>query len=317
MKLLIPSTLSALLFSAHASAFEIPIVGADNCTTFGSRLMRCSYEKRIIPLSPLPSYIPRNTALEISRSGTCSTQFPIQLQVTRSDKTTSLYNALQIDSYTVSQGSGDQISVEIVAPYKNVAYFHSSCRITATLVPDVVDRVKLTDILSFNKQDTLQKIEVLDDRIKDKTTIATLLDATFALEQLLLIAEQSTADLFSLNDTLYAACDTGMQCSWTEQIAIIIDNPDSQIPFSQQAMLFQLGQQLDLLLPSDCADNNCVGELIDEDLAVVIGDLRNTLDTTSLEASIRLLISERFALEDQMIEYKTIAENYAIVWNSL
>lgn len=317
MKLLFPSTLAVLLFSAQAFALEIPIVGADNCTTFGSRLMRCSYEKRTIPLSLLPSYIPRNTQLEIARSGSCSTQFPIQLQVTRSDNTTSLYNALQVNSYAVPQGSGDQIGVEIVAPYKNVAYFHSSCRITATLVPDVVDRVKLADILSFNKQDTLQKIEVLDDRIKDKTTIATLLDATFALEQLLVIAEQSTADLFSLNDTLYAACDTGMQCSWTEQIAIIIDSPDSQIPFSQQAMLFQLGQQLDLLLPSDCADNNCVGELIDEDLAMIIGDLRNTLDTTGLEASIRHLISERFALEDQMIEYKTIAEDYAIDWNSL
>lgn len=317
MKSLLSFMLPAMLFSAQSSAFEIPIVSEDNCARSTSRLMRCQYENHALPLADLAEYVPRTSELEITRSGSCSTQFPIQIRITRRDGTALHYNALQLGSHSFSQGVGDRINVEILAPYKNVAYFHSSCRITATLATDVIDIEQLTDILSFRKQETLQKIEVLDDRIRDKTTIATLLDATFALEQLVLIAEQSTVDLFALNDVLHATCDTGAECSWTAQIAVIVDDPNNQIPFTQQAMLFQLGQQLDVLLPSDCAENNCVAELIDENLSKTIRELRNTFDTTTLESSIRLLISERFELEDQLSEYRTIADDYAVEWNSL
>ncbi|MCR6651279.1 MAG: hypothetical protein NVV73_07210 [Cellvibrionaceae bacterium] len=295
----------------------MPIVGAQNCTQSGSRLMRCRYETQSISMDLLPTYVPAKSELTITRSGTCSTQYPIQIKIKDSNQKINTYNALLPNIYLIPQQATSAMSVEIVAPYKNIAYFPSSCVIEATLTPNSVNISELTSILSTKKNEALDHIRILDDRILDKTTISTLMQITLSLEQLVRIAGSTSVDFYSLNEILAASCDPETSCSWTEQISLILDDPAIQLPFMQQFMLFQLGQQLDLILPADCADNNCIIELIDDELAGIIQGLRSNINTTTLEDAIKQLVTERFAIEDLIAEYQSVAETYSINWNQL
>lgn len=306
-----------LTISAAAHAQIISIVGPENCRVVGNHLMQCQYNPTQLILTPEAPYVSKTTSLQIMRQGTCATQFPININLTTSGGASVTYNALQAATHVLGQGQSSSLAVNVQAPYRNSAYFHSSCRITAAMIVNRVDISQLQMTLSGLKQITLTEITVLDDRIEDKSTIASLLEATFVLENLLAIAEQTTVDFYSLNDILLNSCESIAPCTWSDQIAIILDDPAVNMPFLQQLMLFQLGQQLDVIVPADCAANNCVAELIDDALAGVIENLRSNINLGTIDNEIQNLVAQRYILEDRLAEYRATAVKHQISWDSI
>ena len=303
--------------SAAANAQIIPIVGPDNCLAVGRYLMRCQYNPIQVSLTPEEPYINKMTYLEVTRQGICATQFPISISASMDGATSATYSALQAGSYALSQNQSSSIIVNVQAPFKNSAHFHTSCRISAAVKVDQVDRGQLQTTLSGLKQNALSEIAILNDRISDKSTIVSLLETTFALESLVTIAAQPAVDFTSLNEILLNSCDPVAPCTWSDQIAVVLEDPSVNIPVLQHLMLLQLGQQLDVLVPTNCVDNNCVGQLIDDTLTSAIENLRSGISISSLDAEIQNLVAQRYTLEDRLAEYRSVAGRYEITWESI
>lgn len=310
--------ITGLLLSCSAQSQILPIVGDDNCIKAGSLLTRCQVDGLSVPLPQKASFINKHTILSIRHEGNCSTQFPISMTLMLEGlQPLPAVNVLQPAEYAIPQGEATRLSLRIDAPYSSFAYFDSSCHIDVQVEIDHVNQLELSGTLAELKHSTLNRIMVVNDRISDKTNLASLMEATFALEQVLSIATQDTSNLYSLNEILEASCEDGMQCSWSEQIGAVVNNPAIVLPFAQKLMLFNLGLQLDLIVPGDCMDNSCLAELIDPEVQHAISEVRRSFSVESLGADLRGLVDERFELEDLLTDYQEVAARYEIDWNLL
>lgn len=323
MKKLLAIT-AVLSGNALASTQTVEVVGPNVCQDRGFNMARCSYEPHDVSATVDLPYIPRVTKVSVRHEGDCSTHYPVSIAVGLGNGVDELINALASGEHVIPQDGSSLIKVNVVSPWSQYAYYYSSCRIVADVQTDVVDEGDLTSILSRLATDASKRIDVIQDQIHDKSTIQSLLGVASKLEAIIDIAEKDSASVYELNTTLQENCDSISPCTWIDQIGVVLNDPNVELPDSQLLLLFSLAFDLDTIVPADCTDNNCVAELVDEETTSAIRAIRAGVDANGngdhiddIPEQIKLLLDEKLTLESHIEELKGVASRYGISWSSV
>ncbi len=307
-----------LLLSSSAFCLSYQIVGRDVCSLQGNMLWQCSYLPVNFQLSVLDDVIPLETMVEINRNQYCRTQYPISLVFGYGEGMVSELNALSLSSSRISQLSSSELKFSVDAPYSNYARFDSRCSITANIEVDAVDLGKLEENIGNEKASLLDQIEVIDDRIGDKTTIQNLLEVADLYANIVSIANQDIVSYAQLNLILLESCEDADPCTWTDQINVVLNDPTVIMPFNQMLLLYNLATTLDTLVPADCtAVDNCLISIIDEQTEETIGNIASSIDTTSLNEEIRQLVDNRLQASNRLATLESIALDYNLDWSGI
>lgn len=310
---LILSSLFAMALPSYAETVEI--VGDEACSKSGRNLQQCEYSPLDIVASIDKEYVNKYFSVNIVKSGNCSTAYPISLNVGMQGGESRSINALRSGGYTFPQSQLGIVQVVVNAPYKRFAQFKSSCSITAEVDVDIVDVSALAEDLGILKAGAESEISEINDRITDKETIVNLIGIANSLEQLINISQEDFVSFYALDDILQDNCDGISACTWSSQMEVVL--AEVALPFSQFFLLFNLATALDSLIPSDCADGNCVATLVDGEVLSVLNDVRAQVSEDDLAKEIEELIGRKLDLTELLSEYRQVATDYSINWNDL
>lgn len=311
-------TFVALLYISFSAISEpYSIVSDDVCTKRGNYISNCSPPPVELGLTTYSDLVPAELDVSISINQYCSTPYPISLEFLLSNGQSFSMNALQPNNTAYSQGQASSMTVSVNAPYSRYAYFDSRCEILADIAVDQINVSTLTDNLSNEKDRVNSEIEIVRDRIDDKSTIGSLMSIGIMYESLIAIAESDLTTYAEINHILIDNCDQTADCTWSDQIGVVLNDPSVLMPFSQMLLLFNLGTELDNLVPADCTHENCMVSLIGDSEKEAIESITTSIDTSNLESEIEDLTIDLQFLNEELLMLRQIALDFDIEWSQL
>lgn len=317
MKVLIFLTLNFLALSTYS--LELTIVDDSICLKRGrsNNIWRCDQLEVTLPTKSLKSYIPVEASINVTKGVFCKTSFPIYLDVYGGDEQLQTLNAFSVNQIYYDQSSFSSFSVAVNAPHSNIASFDERCKIFADVQTDIVNLPKLTGNLIELKASTEHELGLINSLISKQLLIIDLASAIEVYASVLSLAEQRLADFNDINSILEEMCSGESNCSWGDQITLILDN-NLDIDFQSQLTLFLLAQELDKLKPSDCNDDNCIASLITPDIRTLFEDIASrTASKDDSTAELQSFQSQKMTLENSLIDYEATANEYHIDWSTL
>lgn len=315
MKTLLILLLTSL--SLTTFAIDYAIVDESVCKKRGHRLYACKRDQVTLALTQHDPIIPLETIVTVNTNSYCRTQFPMSLIASFVEGESYTFNALRPATHTLTQPHLNGLTLSIDAPYARVAYFDHRCQINTTVDANKVNVPELRNKLASSKVNITHQLVIIDDRIADKSTINRFIDIIDLYKAVVELAEKELVSFSELNIALQENCDGIAACTWSDQIGVLLEDENILLPFSQEFLLFQLGADLDRLVATDCATNNCIAPLVDEQTVEIINNATDSINTSILSDEIKQLLAERAVLVIDRDNLREIATDYNLDWFTL
>lgn len=305
----------SLLISASAYSVDYQIVGSDSCMRLGNFYRFCAPGNERIYLSPHDDVIPAAILLQVSVGPYCSTAYPMNINMLLESNDSTSVSALQNMTYKIYQYDNQYVDINLDAPWGNYAYFNSACSINASIHPDTVDLSELAENIRVEKEDLDYWDSIYSDRIADKTLLNRVFGVIKLYKQAVTIALADEVSFAEINSLLTNFCGTSENCTWAQQMRVLMVQVQSLLDANTAVNLMSLGVALDKLVPASCTENNCVSSIVTPEQTDIVESVIEAIKSyDNLDEDIRQLQEEQLGVLARIIKLQVIAQSYGLSW---